>query len=303
MPIRNNKIVVVFLCCLLTCAVYADEPQVPPSETAPSSESAIDRRIILERKTFDNPFVITPHRPNYALLTYTESPNHAPVTELDQQLQKVEIKFQFSAKVELARELFNNNGYLFVAYTQQAFWQAFNSSISAPFRDTNYEPEMFLTFLTNYPFLGMKTRIINFGINHQSNGQSGSLSRSWNRLFAEFIFEKDHLYLSVKPWWRIPESAKSEGDPTGDDNPDITDYMGYGEITGLYELNRHRLGFMLRNNLTIPNKGAVQLDWSLPLQNKVRGYVQFFSGYGESLLDYNYYNNRIGVGVMLIDWL
>jgi phospholipase A1 len=179
----------------------------------------------------------------------------------------------------------------------------FNSRLSSPFRDTNHEPEMFLTFLTRQPFLGLTNRIISFGINHQSNGQSGALSRSWNRLFAEFVFERNHFYMSVKPWWRIPEDDKAEDDPTGDDNPDITDYMGYGEIIGLYELNRHRLGFMLRNNLSSSNKGAIQLDWSLPLKKKVRGYVQYYNGYGETLLDYNHYSHRIGIGVMLIDWL
>ena len=79
--------------------------------------------------------------------------------------------------------------------------------------------------------------------------------------------------------------------------------MGYGEVIGLYELKRHRLGFMVRNVLSSPYRGAVQLDWSLPLRNKVRGYVQYYNGYGETLLDYNHYSNRIGIGVMLIDWL
>lgn len=301
MVMNNKKILLLVLLYFFHLNAYAEQSS---GQTATQSTgSAIDRRIALERQTLDNPFVITPHRPNYVLVTYTDSPNQTPFDEFGIDLQNVEIKFQFSLKLALARRLINGNGYLYLAYTQKAHWQMFNSQSSAPFRDTNHEPEIFLTFLTNQSFFGLKNRLISFGINHQSNGRSGSLSRSWNRLFAEFVFEKNHFYLSLKPWWRIPEDDKSANDPTGDDNPDMTDYMGYGELTGLYELNKHRLGFMLRNNFKNPNYGAVQLDWSLPLRNKVRGYVQYFNGYGETLLDYNYNSNRIGIGVMLIDWL
>jgi len=306
MAIDKNKILLISLLYVVHSFVYADDAQIQPSGQAEpqASSSAIDRRMKLERSTQDNPFVITPHKPNYALVTYAESPNQAPFDEFNLDLQNVEIKFQFSVKIPLAREVFTENGYLFVAYTQKAHWQMFNSSMSAPFRDTNHEPELFISFLTRQPFLGMTNRFINFGINHQSNGRSGTQSRSWNRLYAEFILEKDHFYLSVKPWWRIPEEDKSDPqDTTGDDNPDITDYMGYGEVIGLYEWKRHRLGFMVRNILPDPYRGAVQLDWSLPLRNKVRGYVQYYNGYGETLLDYNFYSNRIGIGVMLIDWL
>lgn len=267
-------------------------------------ESAIDRRIRLERETKDNPFVIRPHKPNYALIAYTKAPNEEPFEDQDIELDHVELKFQISVKVPIARELFGGSGYLFAAYTQQAHWQAFNSSDSSPFRDTNHEPEIFFTFLTNQSVLGMKNRLLSFGINHQSNGRSGSISRSWNRIFMEFVLERGDFYLSVKPWWRIPESEKDDpNDSSGDDNPDITDYMGNGEILGLYELGGHRLGFKLRNNLRSENRGAFQLDWSIPTGGLFKLYVQYFNGYGETLLDYNYHSNRIGVGVMLVDWI
>jgi phospholipase A1 len=302
LPLGTKTILCVFIILLTTASAYAAGEDTNTSGNA--NESAIDRRIRLERATRDNPFVIIPHRPNYGLITYTDDLNEEPFEEFDGQLDKTEVKFQFSAKIQLGRELFGNNGFLYVAYTLQSHWQAFNSQLSSPFRDTNHEPELFLTFLTRQPVLGMTNRVFSIGINHQSNGRGGFQSRSWNRVFAEFVLEKGHFYMSIKPWWRIPEKQKSDPqDATGDDNPDITHYMGYGEITGLYELDDQRLGFMLRNNLNSDNRGAVQLDWSFPIGGRVRGYVQFFNGYGETLIDYNYNSTRFGVGAMIVDWL
>ena len=181
MNTNNNKIVISVFLFLASGHLYADSaPKQPPAQNqAHTYSSAIDHRIALERKTLENPFVITPHRPNYALLTYTDTINQAAVEEFGPELQNVEVKFQFSVKLQLARKIFNDNGYLYVAYTQKALWQMFNSRVSSPFRDTNHEPELFLTFLTRQPILGLTNRIISFGINHQSNGQSGTLSRSW----------------------------------------------------------------------------------------------------------------------------
>jgi phospholipase A1 len=81
--------------------------------------------------------------------------------------------------------------------------------------------------------------------------------------------------------------------------------MGHGEVKGVYYWKQYRFGIMLRNNLRRDNKGAVQLDVSMPLaifSDKVSLYVQYFNGYGESLLDYNASSNRISAGIMLTDW-
>ncbi len=248
--------------------------------------------------------VIRAHRPNYFLpAAHNSSPNRDAALDVDQNArpQNTEGKFQISFKVKLWEDIMDKDMDLWFGYTQLSFWQLYNKTFSSPFRETDYEPEVLLNFRTNYDLFGLKGRTINVGVNHQSNGRSGSLSRSWNRLVANFGFEKDAFNLLVKTWYRVPESARD------DDNPDIDKYLGYGELWGFYYWNQHRLGAMVRNNLRPgDNKGAVQLDWSFPFpfikNRRFSGYIQYFSGYGESLIDYNAYVNRIGIGFMLTDW-
>ena len=265
-----------------------------------SALTPLEERIALENKSADNPFVITPHKPTYILpVAYNSSPNQAPYENaVDGDIDNIEIKFQISFKIPLVKNLFGNNGHLGVAYTQQSFWQAYNSAISAPFRETNHEPEVMLTFTNDRNILGFRHRLTVLGFVHQSNGRSGLLSRSWNRFYADFIFERGSLVFSIKPWYRIPENESE------DDNPDIYKYLGYGEYSAAYRKGKHTYSILLRNNFRSDNKGAVQIDWSFPMyQKKLRGYLQYFNGYGESLIDYNDFTNRLGIGVILNAWL
>lgn len=274
----------------------------------------------LDEESRKNAPLIQWHNPNYFLIAaYNTTPNKGAMLDVDPmaKAQNTEAVFQLSGKLRLLPNdypLFKRLD-IWLGYTQLSFWQLYNSAFSAPFRDTNYAPEGFLTYRVNYNIFDldlMNLRIINGGFVHQSNGRCKPLSRSWNRLFTEFGFEKifnknpeeyrNEFDLFVKAWYRLPENSQD------DDNPDIEKYMGYGEIRGVYYLKNLRFGLMLRNNFRTNNKGAIQLDFSLPMSfipifsDKVSFYVQYFNGYGESLLDYNSSSNRFGAGFMITDW-
>jgi phospholipase A1 len=257
----------------------------------------------LDEGTRENKSIIRPYRPNYFLpVAYNSSLNQDPMLDVanNARAQHTEAKFQISFKVKLLEDILGKDVDLWFGYTQLAFWQIYNKAFSSPFREINFEPEMLLNVRTDYDILGFKGRFINLGLNHQSNGRASPLSRSWNRVMANFGFEKKNLSFLLKTWYRIPENESD------DDNPDITSYMGYGELWGYYYWNKHRFAAMVRNNLRANNKGAVQLDWSFPLplvtNDRFSGYVQYFNGYGESLIDYNKSVNRISLGFMLTDW-
>lgn len=275
------------------------------SQEVAEEASVVSERLFDERLIENNPFVITAHKPNYMLpVTYNSRPNEAPYTDMEGRLQNLEVKFQLSLKFQVASGVLGRNSLLFFAYTNQSYWQAYNSEFSSPFRETNHEPEMFLLLPQKWSLFGLRNRVIVLGLNHQSNGRPGGQSRSWNRLYANFVFERRNLVLSLRPWYRIPEESKSSAtDPSGDDNPDILDYMGHGELRAIYKHGRNTYSLMLRNNLRRTNRGAVELGWSFPMRERMKGYVQYFNGYGESLIDFDARVNRLGVGIALTDWL
>jgi phospholipase A1 len=270
---------------------------------APSGQ-LIDQRRQIDKTQGRRPLVLVSHKPNYLIGSYyfikpQEGPFKAQFPTQDINVDALELKFQLSLKTLLFSDLLGKTGDLWAGYTNRSFWQAFNHSRSSPFRETNHEPEAWFDFSADLNLGGISYKGMNLGMVHQSNGQFGELSRSWNRIYGLFMFQTESLYFAIKPWWRITEAA---GD---DDNPEIEKYLGSFEFYTLKEWNEQTLGIMLRNNLRLnnDNHGAVQLDYTFPLHNQLRGYVQWFHGYGESLIDYDHEVNTFGVGLMLSNWL
>jgi phospholipase A1 len=272
-----------------------------PSPAQPGGPSYLSWKWQLDEESRKNRYPISSYRQNYLLpFTYNFTQNTQLYNAIDPtwDVQEAEAKFQISLKIKLWESILGTNTDLWFGYTQLSLWQVYNSDFSSPFRETNYEPELLLNFRTDTDLFGlMRNRFIQVGLNHQSNGRGEPLSRSWNRFVANFGFEKDAFNLVLKTWLRIPESGDT------DDNPDITSYLGYGEITAFYLWKDYSVSATFRNNLRFDeNRSALQLDLSFPLIERINGYVQYFVGYGETLIDYNHYTNRIGVGVMLKDW-
>lgn len=272
-----------------------------------AEETAVESRLAQESKAFENSFLLIPHKTNYILpLTYMDRKHKEVNADGNMDLHNVEVKFQISLKIPIVtKPLFGDNGYLFGAYTNTSVWQAYNREESSPFRDTNHEPEVFMLFNTPWQLGDIKIPTITPGFSHQSNGQDGDRSRSWNRVYVSTTFAIDDWYVILKPWWRIPEREKRRPtDAKGDDNPDILHYYGYFELSMIKEMGDNTVHVMLRNNLHgNNNRGALEVNYTYPLNKRVNGYVQLFHGYGEMLLDYQYRNTRIGFGFMFNDWL
>lgn len=292
-----------------SCSETAPVDAVDLAEKEPLAEAqtgSARKRLIAEREAAARPFSILAHKPNYVLAAaYNFEGWDSDLYRLVEndpgyENKDVEAQFQISLKVPLVLDLFGGRMDIYGAYTNRSFWQMYNREYSEPFRETNHEPEVWVQFNNDWQVFGLTNALNAFGFVHQSNGQAGLQSRSWNRVFVNFIFEKDDFVLSFKPWLWVSRD-KSESD-----NPDITDFLGHGEFRAAWQRNGHIVSMMLRNQLESGfEKGAVELGWSIPVFNYpyLKAYMQYFYGYGESLIDYNRKVNRIGVGISITDWI
>lgn len=282
-------------------------PQIVLAEKVMPAHTPLSDLYDLDANSTEGLLTIREHQPTYIMPAwYNSSPNYRPYSptrgtvdnEIQAQQKRLETKMQISFKTKIMEDLFKTRADLWFGYTQQSNWQIFNQGRkSAPFRNTDYMPEFFLTqpVKSRLPW-GGKLRMLGAGIVHQSNGQSRPLSRSWNRAYLMAGMEWGKLSVIPRWWLRIDKKDQQ------DDNPDIGRYMGYGDIKFAYRFNdKHSLTSTVRYN-TRRGRGAVQMDYAFPIKGKLKAYVQGFHGYGENLSDYNHKQTGIGIGLMFQDW-
>jgi phospholipase A1/A2 len=275
--------------------------RIQKSRINPLKETPVERRAEKEDKIPPNQFSIAFYKPTYILpYYYTGSPDkrvYANSTPNNEQVTRSEFKYQLSLKVPIWKNIYNHSHDLYLAYTQLSYWQVYNKT--AFFRETDYEPELFLSNEVNLAIKNnFKLNFVNVGMVHQSNGFGDAMERSWNRVYIEFISSMDNWMLSLKPWYVI------QGKTMRKFNPDIADYLGYGQATFAYKYGKQIFSVQAHNFIEGGGKRlTAEVTWSFPITGYISGYVQGFSGYGQSLIEYNHRTNSIGAGISLSNWI
>ena len=213
-----------------------------------------------------------------------------------QSLNQLEVKFQLSFKVAMASSGLAKSVY--VAYTQMSYWQLYRDS--AFFRETNYEPELLIAPDKRWGLIDgwdFGYRVSPFV--HQSNGRGGDTERSWDRTAADVLFERrdaggNGWEVDLRPWlvWRDPAYQRY--------NPDLTHYLGYFRPSVTYKLDPWEFSAVAQNQFESGfRRGSVELSASHSLGGNWNLYIQYFNGYGQSLIEYNHASNAVGTGFSL----
>lgn len=280
------------LVCLLAVTPVRADDKVQGADSGSSAETPPDTLVDRARAAdIDNLWENEPilgaglslYKPNYFMPgTWSDKAQ----TDSD-----AEAQFQLSFKQRIGHT------HVFFAYTQTSFWRIWDGNDSRPFRETNFKPEVFYRLRDEKNPLGPFD--LDFGLEHQSNGESQPNSRSWNRVYLRPTYKTRDWRVQLQVWGRVfaSDEPSSTSNPDGDDNPDIIDFMGYHQLQVDWRFPEGRqLSLMNRYNFEEGN-GALRLRYSEPTTAQgFHWYVQLFHGYGESLIDYNREISRIGIG-------
>lgn len=300
----KNASLLFVLALAIISAVYANESAKDSDENEAMKQflfgyldmpKDIDERESMTSKIFSN-FGMLPHEKTFLIpLAYTTQDYETKDSVLYPGYEKfnknIEAEFQISLKKVLSYNLFGLNEILTFGYTQEVWWQLYSDS--APFRETNYRPEIWLTLpIKEKTESTYAPKAVKIGFWHESNGMGEPLSREWNQLFVDSVFQYNSLFATIRV------AAIS----AGDNNKDITSYLGYGHLKINYFLKKHQFDLLWRNNLRLngENRGSIKAEWSYPIGNSKNNfwYLKMSNGYGASLVDYNHHQSRVGFGFL-----
>ena len=278
-----------------------------------ASHSQIDFNKVIIRKSMSQQweldsidkqgtFRLVSYRPIYfAAARWSNKKNEQPFDESGEFATRdknifnnIETKFQISFKTKVLQDIFFGTGDLWVGYTQKAHWQIYNKKLSRAFRELNYEPEIILNFPMDIDLFKGKIRTFGLVLNHQSNGKDIPTSRSWNRIILNIGYEYNNWNVNFRPWYRLPDSE--------DENPQINKFIGDAELEVGTHFGKHEFYTIINHSFSTLEKGNIQLNYVFPIHGHLRGHAQVFSGYGETLIDYNVNQTTIGLGVSFANW-
>lgn len=291
---KNN---ISFLLILFAFLLYKLTPSFATTVEGKSdkNETILEREIITKNTADKYPDIVNLYNPSYVLPFYrTNNPFqqvYFNATPNNQLLKRDELKAYFSFLIPLFRHLYKNKPVaLNFAYSQLMFWQVYAKS--QYFRETNYEPEL---FIENYFNRCLATQL---GVSHQSNGRGGYLERSWNRAYLQLKLTGRQWLFQLRGWAVIAADQSSNLH-----NPNIAYYLGYENILFSYKLRQLKASIEAQNIESGFTRGFVKISVSYPILKSISLYAQLFNGYGQSLIEYNHKSTGFGIGVSLNDWI
>jgi len=268
---------------------------IPEKTTKTKKDTVLEQEIQAQNRAENHPNIINLYKPNYVLPFYVTTNPYQTIyiheTPNNQKIKKEELKAYFSFLIPIVRHIYEDRPLSFnFAYTQLMYWQVYAKS--QYFRETNYEPEL---FVENYFNRYVAAQI---GVTHQSNGRGGYLERSWNRAYVQLKFTGSQWLVNIRGWGLLAEDQSSNLH-----NPSIAYYLGYENLLFSYKLGKLKTSIELQNIESGLSRGFVQATVSYPILKSISLYAQFFNGYGQSLIEYDHRTTGVGIGLALNDWI
>lgn len=283
----------------------ADQPEDVnnPENTMPTAQQRESPESEYFGNKSDRP--VSAHKLNYFAI------NHWPGND------KAQLKYQISMKFRVLEPNLYVLRYdvfpAYFAYTQKSLWNV--SQQSGPVEESNYNPEFFLEYPVNAAITGrLKLRTVTISpLEHESNGLAGDQSRSWNRQYVmvklgleskeklditnSFLSDKALLY--VKLWHASGYSGENDYLRFIGSGDSYLDYRGHGEIG--VSVRNFLWGGILRDHqldartpvFRDAGKDSYEIEFrqQLPKMNFAL-YLQYWYGYGESLLRFDQFGRR-----------
>lgn len=273
---RRCRVRMLFLLVIMAFALSSQGQIVAPTRDAIINTDSL-------RRDFDNQPNFGLYKDNYFVFGTSVGPR--PTRE------NSNIKFQLSIAQKLTRSTLPWGTYLYLFYTQKAFWNVLEDSM--PMKDLNFNPGIGLAkplFVRNR-FIGKAFLVLE----HESNGKDGEASRSWNRVsFGASIMIDPNLIVHGKAWIPIVD---------GEHNRDLLNYAGLYQVGMQFYNNNHRFSASVlltkRKGWNLNYNTTIELAYQLWKRDNQYLFLQYYNGYGEGLLEYNVFHSSLRLGIVI----
>lgn len=271
-----NHIRTILICIMVCVSIGVAHAQIIKTEPQVNITDSL-------RQEFDKGPYFTLYRDNY--FAVGTDPIHKPTAN------NSDVRFQISIAQRLTKSTLPGHTYLFLCFTQGVAWDVFKNSM--PMRDFTFNPGIGLVkpLFSRDRFIGKATLMIE----HMSNGRDSIWSRSWNRIaLGATIMISENLTIDGKAWIPIVD---------GENNRDILKYVGIFQ-GGISVMSNNRrwggsLHFVKRATWDFSYNTELQFYWRPWKAANEFLFLQWYNGYGETLIDYNRFVNRVRVGLLI----